>query len=319
MKIAVAQQFQNFLTTIGISLTDILQKAQIPNRIQHEELKLTTLEYYRLLQGIDAVISDDQLLSFSDIDNINMFMPPFFAALCSHDGLTAIQRLAKYKQLVGPLRLEFTKSQQTFSIHFAYVYPNLELPRFALLNEQLLLISLVRKGTGQTIKPLLMTGPYPLGVTLQDYVGTAAQLTTDNQIVFQLTDLAQPFLTGNNTMLTYLEPQMQQRITAVGQAVSFTSVVQSRLYTAIPAGAFTLEDIASGLGVSVRTLQRNLSAENTTFNQQIKYIQKTLALGYLKDPKLTVAEIAYLVGYADPSSFSRAFKGWTGQTISQYR
>lgn len=78
MKIAIAQQFQNFVATIGISLTDILKKAQIPNRIQNEELKVTTLEYYRLLQEIDKEITDEQLLSFSDIDNINMFMPPFF-------------------------------------------------------------------------------------------------------------------------------------------------------------------------------------------------------------------------------------------------
>lgn len=217
------------------------------------------------------------------------------------------------------MRLEFTQSQHTFSIHFSYVYPNLELPRFSLLNEQLLLISLLRKGTGNAIKPLLVAGPYSAGAVIQSYIGIEIQTTADNQIVFQLSDLAQPFLTSNNTMLDYLEPQLRHKIAEVGQEVSFTSVVQSSLYTAIPAGAFTLEDIASGLGVSVRTLQRNLSAENTTFNQQIKYIQKTLALGYLKNPKLTISEIAYLIGYADPSSFSRAFKTWTGTTISHYR
>lgn len=73
------------------------------------------------------------------------------------------------------------------------------------------------------------------------------------------------------------------------------------------------------LGISNRTLQRNLNAEGTKFNQELQNVQKLLALSYLEKSDISTDEVAYLVGYAEVSSFSRAFKKWTGKTISQYR
>nr|WP_246201304.1 AraC family transcriptional regulator [Streptococcus ratti] len=73
------------------------------------------------------------------------------------------------------------------------------------------------------------------------------------------------------------------------------------------------------LGISSRTLQRNLNAEGTKFNQELQNVQKLLALSYLEKSDISTDEVAYLVGYAEASSFSRAFKKWTGKTISQYR
>ena len=100
---------------------------------------------------------------------------------------------------------------------------------------------------------------------------------------------------------------------------SFTGLVQQKLYLAIPSGAFGIEDIAATLGISSRTLQRNLTAEGTRFNQELQNVQKILAFGYLKNPDMTTDDVAYLLGYSEVSSFSRAFKKWTGQTISEYR
>ncbi len=73
------------------------------------------------------------------------------------------------------------------------------------------------------------------------------------------------------------------------------------------------------LGSVARTLQRNLTAEGTKFNQELQNVQKILAFGYLKNPDMTTDDVAYLLGYSEVSSFSRAFKKWTGQTISEYR
>jgi AraC-like DNA-binding protein len=71
--------------------------------------------------------------------------------------------------------------------------------------------------------------------------------------------------------------------------------------------------MARALNLSQRSLQRKLSERGTTFRQVVDDTRKQLAEQYLKDSMLSVSEIAYLLGFAEVSSFSRAFRRWTGQ------
>lgn len=318
MKIVVTKQFQQFLKEIGLSMDELLEQAQIPNYLWKEELKLTSDQYYKLLQAFDQKITDEQLLKFSQTENIQAFFPPFFAALCSKDGLNAIERLAKYKELIGPIKIEKKILNERIQITFRFVNDKYQLPRFAILNEQILLLSLVRQGSGQKIVPTAIKGPFEYSEILTEYIGTNALLSDNNVLEFKLTDLKIPFLTQNNSMLNYLEPEMKRRLDTQNEH-SNQKTVQKLLMKAIPSGNYTINDIAFQMGLSVRSLQRNLKNENTSFNQEVKQTQTFLAENYLKKAELTTLEIAYLVGYSDSSSFSRAFKKWTGKTTSEYR
>jgi len=77
--------------------------------------------------------------------------------------------------------------------------------------------------------------------------------------------------------------------------------------------------VAETLFMSSRTLQRKLSAEGTTFKQILESIRKKLAMEYLKDERLSFSEISYLLGFSEQSSFTRAFKRWTGASPTQVR
>ncbi|MTD38334.1 helix-turn-helix domain-containing protein [Erwinia sp. CPCC 100877] len=99
----------------------------------------------------------------------------------------------------------------------------------------------------------------------------------------------------------------------------FVDTIQKVLFQVIPSGNFSLQDVASKIGVSTQTLQRNLQAENTTFNRQLQEAKKVLNLNFLQNDNLASTKIAYLVGFSEVSSFSRAFKKWTGKNISQYK
>lgn len=77
--------------------------------------------------------------------------------------------------------------------------------------------------------------------------------------------------------------------------------------------------VAEALFMSSRTLQRKLSAEGTTFKQILEAIRQKLAMEYLKDEQLSFSEISYLLGYSEQSSFTRAFKRWTGTSPTQVR
>lgn len=84
-------------------------------------------------------------------------------------------------------------------------------------------------------------------------------------------------------------------------------------------GAPTAEQVARALGLSRRSLQRRLAEQGPTFAELLESTRRTLARGYLGDPALSLAEIAFLLGYREQSSFFRAFKRWYGQTPAGYR
>jgi len=88
--------------------------------------------------------------------------------------------------------------------------------------------------------------------------------------------------------------------------------VESLLIPILHTGEPNVERIAAKLGQSRKTLYRKLKAEGTTFAKLLDALRHKLALHYLDGKKVSVNETAYLVGFSDPSTFSRAFRRWTG-------
>ncbi|WP_088825543.1 AraC family transcriptional regulator [Listeria goaensis] len=319
MKLTITKQFQAFLSNQGLVLEHLLQKADIPNLLWKEELVVDEQQYYRLLKVFDEYILDEQLLAFSEVENINMFMPPIYAALSAKNGMEALERFITFKKLIGPITIGMEVFEDTVQIRFSFLFPSQELPRFALLNEQLLLVSLLRRGSEKEISPMLVSGPFDYGEPITQYLKSTPNKSQGNMLVFRREDLEIPFYTQNNSMWQFIEPELKNRLSAVSKPTTFVETIQNELFKAIPSGHFSLSDIARKIGVSARTLQRNLQAENTTFNQQVKHAQMTLSLNFLQNKNLTTTEIAYLVGFSEVSSFSRAFKKWTTKSITQYK
>lgn len=79
------------------------------------------------------------------------------------------------------------------------------------------------------------------------------------------------------------------------------------------------EDVAGQLGISVRNLQRRLKALGTTYQILLDECRQNLAMKLISDETIPLYEIAYMVGYAEPSAFYKAFRRWTGSTPGDYR
>ena len=315
------KQFRDFLRSIGLSIENILEQAGIPNILWKEEIQFSTEEYYLFLKKIDEVITDEQISAISNIDNLNVFIPSFFAALSSKNGLEGLKRLAKYKKLIGPVFLEIKEFEEIVQVQYFFEQREKELPRFAVLNEQLMLINLLNKGIGKEISPVSVTSPFEYGELLTKEINATINKARQNEIIFSMKDLKKPFLTANNIMVEYLEPQLKQKLAEKESETleTFTDRVQKKLCQLIPSGQSSLENVVEEFGISARTVQRNLDVENIKFNQVVKNVQKIMTLNYLESKELSIEEIAYLVGYTETSSFYRAFKGWIGKTVLQYR
>lgn len=80
----------------------------------------------------------------------------------------------------------------------------------------------------------------------------------------------------------------------------------------------TIEEAAKTLGVSARTLRRRLSEEGTGFKEVVNDLRRDMAIEYLRSQRLKPKEIGYRLGFNFTSDFRRAFRSWTGRSITQF-
>jgi AraC-like DNA-binding protein len=97
------------------------------------------------------------------------------------------------------------------------------------------------------------------------------------------------------------------------------SRVASVLVKNLPSGDDSKESVARALGMSARTLQNRLSQEGTTWREVLDDTRYRLARSYLTSGRYSQIEVTYLLGFNDPSSFSRAFKRWSGVAPGAFR
>lgn len=95
--------------------------------------------------------------------------------------------------------------------------------------------------------------------------------------------------------------------------------VRKRLIEQLPSGRASEYTVARGLNLSPRTLQRKLREEGTTYKNLLEETRRELANQYIENSRLSINEITYLLGFSEPSNFTRAFKRWHGVSPTAYR
>ena len=110
-----------------------------------------------------------------------------------------------------------------------------------------------------------------------------------------------------------------KRTLAQLQPLTWERKVRAAIEAQLPDGEPSAERIAQALHLSVRSLQRHLADEGCRFDALLNDCRQNLALQHLRDLQCSLAEVSHLLGFADTSSFNRAFKRWTGMTPGQFR
>jgi len=142
-------------------------------------------------------------------------------------------------------------------------------------------------------------------------------------VTFDSGVLDRPMAQANPQVARYLERLAEQLLEERESEERPASPLLRRLHdtlgSALAAGEATAPEVARRLGMSARTLQRRLAAEQTTFREQLDTHRRARACRLLRDPARNAGEVAYLLGYADPAHFFRNFRRWTGRTPQQWR
>ncbi|QFU75832.1 AraC family transcriptional regulator [Halioglobus maricola] len=131
-------------------------------------------------------------------------------------------------------------------------------------------------------------------------------------------DIREPLITGDPALARANDEQTQAYLAGFLNH-SMSRDVVDKIVEYLPDGAPSQQQIADAMHVSNRTLQRKLKEEGTSFMDLVQDTRLQLAQKYLSTPNRSVVETAYLLGFSEPSTFSRAFKRWTGVAPADFR
>ena len=282
---------------------------------------MSTDEYFRFWSALEAEAGDRELaLDVGQAISVETFSPPIMAALCSPALAVAAHRIATYKPLVGPLRLDVAESAD--GLRIAYQWPPDQRPPTLLATSELVFwVALARIATRHQVRPVRVTMPTlprdPAG--LEGYFGARLRTGDTHTITFSTDDAARPFLTENEQMWRVYAPELRRRLSDLQAEATVADRVRAALHETLPAGDSSMTAVTTRLAVSSRTLQRQLREEGTTYQAVLASTREDLAKHYLRRGNLRTGEIAYLLGYDDTNSFYRAFRSWTGTTPDTLR
>ncbi|MDT7600235.1 MAG: hypothetical protein QOK26_2312 [Pseudonocardiales bacterium] len=310
------------LADLGIALPNVLRRASLPESLlSGGPVALTAPEFFGFWRALDEEAADPNLpLRIARAISAEVFDPPLFAALCSPNLTVAAQRIAVHKRLIGPMRISVTSSAAGTTV--GYHWPDdLEPPDALVITELVFWVVLARVATRSEVHPLRVGTPTPPADTdaYREFLGVRIDSTPEQSITFSAVDAARPFLTANEQMWEFFEPELRRRLSELADGASMTERLRAALLEMLPAGTATMNAVARELAVSTRTLQRRLRDESTSFQAVLSETREALARHYLSSAGLTAAEIAFLLGYEDANSFYRAFHSWTGQTTERVR
>ncbi len=139
------------------------------------------------------------------------------------------------------------------------------------------------------------------------------------EMSFDAALLRQPLAAFDPVLHAHLREYLDQTLSQVESSDRLISQVERVVAEGLSKGPPDIDVAARRLQMSVRTLQRRLQQDGTSFLNVVSQARQKLAERYLGEASLSLTEIAFLLGFTEPSNFHRAFKRWTGKTPQQAR
>jgi len=320
---ALETSWRPILKDLGVSAARVLRRAGMPEDLLVQgSARLGAADFYRFWNALAEELDDPLFpLRLCQAVRSESFSPPLFAALCSPNFLVAVERIARFKALVAPMRLELKPETHTVTLGIHWPDPLLPPPQSLVVTELLFFVSLLRMGTREPLKPLRVETTHPPAEAeeFEQFLGVRIRRGKTHRVVFDAEDAQRPFLTANEGMWATFEPELRTRLMQLDTSVTMEQRVRAVLLEALPSGLAAMDAVAKRLFVSRRTLQRQLEAEGTTYMRLLQETRSALALHYLRKTTLPAAEISFLLGFEEPNSFYRAFRDWTGRTPEEVR
>ena len=185
-----------------------------------------------------------------------------------------------------------------------------------------LLLHLCRLVRGKQFRPKLVEyqRPKPKSLkTFRSFFNCPINFDApENKIVLSSNDMHE-LLPGANSELTFANDRVMMNYLRKQDQHNIVSEISMLVVTSLPSGAPSQQQIADHLHISRKTLQRRLKSEDTTLTKIIDDIRIQHAARYLVQDWRSISEICYLLGFTEPSNFTRWFKKTNGMSPQAYR
>lgn len=142
---------------------------------------------------------------------------------------------------------------------------------------------------------------------------------TENTLKFPREALDRRLVHTPDSLAEFLDGIVYHLIAAETTPASTSTAIKSLVSIDLARGMPSFTAVAESLHMSESSLRRRLQKENTSYQALKDEIRCDVAIDKLLNEKLSVADLAEHLGFTEPSSFVRSFKGWTGQTPKAYR
>ena len=229
------------------------------------------------------------------------------------------------------VRMKLTATPESLVVEIGFV--GLKRPLGRQGAEFLMAVTLrhLRELVGRDIRPIRAAFAHARNADLPEFArffGCPAEFgravdqgAASDMLEFSNAAVTAPLLTADPTLLKALfEPFCDVGAKARRTASNtLRAAVEKEVEKLLPHGKAQRRTVAKALAMSTRTLSRRLAVEETTYEEVVDELRRSLALQYLKYPGMSFSQIAWLLGYEGSTSFNHAFKRWTGRSSSVVR
>lgn len=234
----------------------------------------------------------------------------------------AFERLVRYNHLLhdlADLRLTVNGGEARLSLRLLPEGTPRQQAEFSLA--VFLLFS--RQATGTNVVPRVVEFSHAAPADLSEHrrifqspIRFARPATT---LVLPRQALDLPLLQADPGLCAVLERQLRELLARLPAGESVLDRVRRLITTELCGGDPSVESVARRMHISPRTLHRRLRDAETSYRAVVDDLRQDLAVRYLAEDRLAIAEAAYLLGFSEASAFHRSFKRWTGRTPADYR
>ncbi|MGH7303540.1 MAG: AraC family transcriptional regulator [Candidatus Rokuibacteriota bacterium] len=236
---------------------------------------------------------------------------------------SGLNRLAHYSRVISDALVVRIDTERDATWVRLDVQPALRAFRPAVDARLAALLSACREMVAAPVTPLLVQLSYREPADVKEYerfFGAPLEFSTlASSFLLRTEDLTRRVAMADQSLVGYLEALADQQLASIGKEHTLRDRVSRVLWAELSERTPTLEGAARTLGVSARTLQRQLRQEGTTFAKLLAEIRREMAPALLRDGRHGVSEVAFLLGYEDPSAFRRAFQRWFARSPRSFR
>jgi AraC-like DNA-binding protein len=316
-----ARETLSYLDRRGIDATPALFGAEISrDQLSRDDIGLSVAAQYRFLE-LAAAEANDQLLGLHvaaemDIRAIGIL---FYLTGSSRTVSEALKNLARYSRTTNEalvVEISQQKDEVVLAIRQVQEIDEPHLQFFELL--ALWFIRTLHKETNRDFTLLRATFTHARNADLRE-VHRLLRCPVDfgqgvDSWVLPKRVMDLPIVSGDSQLLQILTAHADDLLAERHSVTGLQSMVTNQLASLLPRGESRAAVVARQLGMSPRSFTRHLAEEGTTFGEILERLRQRLAARYLADDRMSVQQIAWLLGYSEVGAFNHAYKRWTGTT-----